>query len=64
MTAGALANAIARLTGEQPTTELAQIVARARQAAQVATELETHDPGKNQDRVARATPARCATPRI
>jgi hypothetical protein len=42
-------NAVARLTREQPTTELTQIIARARRAAQVATELETHDPGKNQD---------------
>ena len=44
-----LSNTIVRLTREQPTTdELSGIIAQARRAAQVATELETHDPGKNQ----------------
>ena len=40
---------VARFTREQSSADLAQIITRARQAAQVATEIETHDPGKNRD---------------
>ena len=32
-----------------PPTNSARIIARARRAAQVATELESHKPGKNED---------------
>ena len=42
-------NAVARYTREQSTADLAQIVNRARQAAQVATEIAAFDPGRNRD---------------
>jgi RNA polymerase sigma factor (sigma-70 family) len=45
-----LSNTIVRLTREHPTTdELAGIIARGRRAAEVATELESHKPDRNQD---------------
>jgi RNA polymerase sigma factor (sigma-70 family) len=45
-----LSKTFARPTREQPTTdEFTGIIVRARRAAQVATELESHDPGKNRD---------------
>ena len=44
-----VANIVARYTREQSATGLAQIVIMARQAAQVATEITTYDPGKNRD---------------
>jgi RNA polymerase sigma factor (sigma-70 family) len=42
-------NVVARYTREQSAADLAQIITMARQAAQVATEITTHDPGKNRD---------------
>jgi RNA polymerase sigma factor (sigma-70 family) len=42
-------NLVARFTKEQSSADLAQIIIRARQAAQIATELESYDPGRNRD---------------
>jgi RNA polymerase sigma factor (sigma-70 family) len=39
-----------RLTQEPSATDLTRLIARARRASQVATELETHDPGQNRDK--------------
>jgi RNA polymerase sigma factor (sigma-70 family) len=44
-----VSNIVARFTREQSPTDFTQIIAWARQAARVATEMETHDPGKNRD---------------
>lgn len=44
-----LAGVVARLNTTQPSSELGQIIAHARRAAEVATELETYDPGRNHD---------------
>ena len=44
-----VSNVVARFTREQSSADLAQIITMARQAAQVATEIATHDPGKNRD---------------
>jgi RNA polymerase sigma factor (sigma-70 family) len=43
------ANAVVGLARERSSTDRAQMITRARRAAQVATELERHDPGKNRD---------------
>jgi RNA polymerase sigma factor (sigma-70 family) len=44
-----VSNVVARFAREQSPTDFTQIIAWARQAARVATEMETHDPGKNRD---------------
>jgi RNA polymerase sigma factor (sigma-70 family) len=45
-----LSNIIARYTREHSAADLAQIIAMARQSAQVASEITSHDPGKNRDK--------------
>jgi RNA polymerase sigma-70 factor (ECF subfamily) len=44
------ANFVASSPNKQPFTELTQVIAWARRAGQVASELQTHDPGKNREK--------------